>query len=266
MSPQYRGRWRREWLEAPPSPIDRSTEVTWLQASRLYCDLRIPAGRPDFSQRRTLADCTDAELAWLATQQGFAGHLEVAHDLCYWHRHFDFQAPTGLPDAGRMNWTAARVFETGLFAQYEESWIQMDTSADDLYAAKLYVCASSPTARAVRQGMLVVVGNTFMFALERAIDPAKERVTLESAFRDGTREALLQALDCEISLGERVGDGAPWQIRHSTLPFLEGEALFHPEDLRCTGLIPPHPRRVSLRDAVCHWQVDECGPAFRWEG
>ena len=40
-------------------------------------DIRIPAGRPDFSGVQRLEDCSDAQLAWLATQQGFAGVTTV---------------------------------------------------------------------------------------------------------------------------------------------------------------------------------------------
>jgi hypothetical protein len=264
MTVRYRGHWQRQWLLAPPAAPDHSTEVHWLQTSRLYCDLRIPAGRPDFSQRAALADCTDQELAWLTTQQGFAGHLEVADELYYWHRHFDFQPVTELPDAGYMHWSDDEVFETGVFADYQEGWAVADANAVDRYAAKLFVRVDSPGRRALRQGVLVVIGDTFMFALERATPPARLAALLVAAFEDGERAARVQMLDCEISFGTRAQGSCPWQVLRSTLPFLEGHPLFAPETLPRTALIPPRPARATLQGASCHWLVDEATPAFQW--
>lgn len=257
----YRGRWQRTWIAWPGQARDASTTVTWLQASRLYCDLRQPAGRPDFSARASLAECTSEELRWLARQEGFAGHLEVAGDLCIWHRHLDFQWPSGIPDVGRIAAQADGLIETGVFVPYTEHWVRAPQPCDAaapaaVFAAKLSVHDARPGHRPWRQGMLVVVGDTFMFALERTLTPARLRALAAQPFEELDDASLRDCLDCEISLGTRAGE-SPWQVVRSTLPFLEGRPLFAAEALARTTLGPPCPDRASLRHADCHWIVDE---------
>jgi hypothetical protein len=254
----FRGCWRREWIAWPGQARDAATAVTWLQAGRLYCDLRQPAARPDFSGRTSLADCAPDELRWLARQEGFAGHLEVAGDLCIWHRHLDFQWPTGIPDVGRMEAQANGYIETGVFAPYTESW-RAESSPGPVsgsFAAKLSVRDTTPGLRPWRQGILIVVGAVFMFALERALTPARQQALAAQPIAELDDAALREALDCEISFGIHASD-APWQVQRSTLPFLEGRPLFSREAPACTTMGLPRPDRASLRLSFCHWIVDE---------
>jgi len=255
------GRWTRDWIRVPPAPPDASTTVIWLQAARLYCDLRVPPARPAFDGCTRLADCGERELDWLASQEAFAGHLEVAGDLCVWHRHVDFRPPGPLPDAGVMRFADGHVLESGVFAAYEERW-RPAPAPGPVFAAKLFVRGG---ARAVRQGVLVVRGDCFMFALERDVAPQEERALLAAAFVERSRAARLRALECEISRGSRARGALPWEVQCSTLPYLEGRPLFAASGAR-TGLIPPCPDRASLRDARCDWAIDEASPDFAWHG
>jgi hypothetical protein len=60
--------------------IDAPIHVRWLQtqccgsavSSSFYADLRIAADRPDFAGVCSLAECNDAQLAWLCTQKRLA--------------------------------------------------------------------------------------------------------------------------------------------------------------------------------------------------
>lgn len=259
MLPTLQGRWTRDWIRVPPAPPDASTTVTWLQAARLYCDLRVPPGRPAFDGCTCLADCGERDLDWLASQEAFAGHLETAADLCVWHRHVDFRPPGPLPDAGVLRDVGDCVLETGVFAAYEECW-RCTPTPGPAFAAKLFVRGG---LRPVRHGVLVVLGAWFAFGLERDLAPQEAPGLFAAAFDDGSRAARLRVLDCEISLGARAGGAVPWEMQHSTLPYLEGRALFASPGAR-TGLIPPTPDRASLRNARCDWRIDQASPDFTW--
>ena len=67
------GLWTRSLIAWPDGRRDTSTQVRWLQGPGFYADLRQPDVAPDFSGVRCLADVTDTQLSWIATQEAFAG-------------------------------------------------------------------------------------------------------------------------------------------------------------------------------------------------
>ena len=79
------GVWsRRELFEPLGSRIDAPIHVRWLQtncgsavASSFYADVRIAADRPDFAGVHSLAECSDAQLAWLSTQKRWAASMQL---------------------------------------------------------------------------------------------------------------------------------------------------------------------------------------------
>ena len=259
----WQGRWERLSLSVDDGPTDTSTRVVWLQTALLYGDLRIPADRPTFDGCRSLLEMDDHALHWLATQQGFAGHLESTGDICFWHRHIDFRPPSYLPDAGRMRTAGDRVVETGLFQSYTEVWRRSGPAVDDVLAAKLLVEGGAGEA-ALRQGFLLAQGDSFMFALERRTPPERRAALWEGAFVRHERAALLEALDFEISLGTRRNGSVPWAVTLSTLPFVEGRSLMTLAALAdgqagYTGI-----DRGILRHRRHHWLELERGAGFRW--
>ncbi|MEB0135053.1 hypothetical protein QN362_06900 [Actimicrobium sp. CCC2.4] len=225
---RYRGVWQRSLLVAP-GVHDTTTTVLWMQTGRWHADLRIAAGRPDFSGVVSLDDCSADQLAWLATQQGFAGITEVVttsgDEVCAWHRLVDVQPPGLTADAGVMEFTPACLIETGVHGPYIEHWIALPQSQGE---GAVYRCGGDQD----RLQLLLVAGNYVMRVCDR-----------RSAWPEGvaagtTLTQLLPALplpqqrsllDIEISFGIRV-DGE-WQIRHSSLPWLEGlQVTFGVED------------------------------------
>ncbi len=211
------GLWTRSLLVQPDGSRDETTAVTWAQGPSLYIDLRRPAGRPDFTHVRALADLTAADCAWLATQQGFAGVLRQEGGFFEWVREIDFQPPAG-PDSGRLFWQGEVMVETGRYADYLEHW-HRDERLPRLPcgAARLRDPADGKAA------LLVRVGDVFMLARARAAD-LRSATTLAEAVAGAASLAAAQALlDCEISFG-RV-EGGLWRIARSTLPFREGEVL-----------------------------------------
>ena len=221
--PAWVGCWRRRSLTLPGQPVDRTTDVTWLQASRLFVDLRIPAGRPDFSACKSLDDCTSEQLRWLATQQGFAGHLEVYGDVYRWHRHLDLQPAQSVPDAGRMTQCRDGWTEIGIFTDYAEEWAHV-AHRGGVCAATKFIFASGASARPWREGIVVVVDDVFMLAIERSLAP-DYATRLSEAFEQHDSTALREVLDGEISYGRYDRARGCAMITRSSLPFREGLRL-----------------------------------------
>ena len=217
----YLGVWQRSLLETPAAR-DTTSRVLWLQTPRWHADLRIPAGRPDFTGVRSLAECDDTQLAWLATQQGFCGVTQVDGDDCTWHRQLDFQPACGSRDIGRMVFDGERVIETGVDTDYLEIWQRLPQSHGGTAELELVVEQGELPSR---PAWLFVAGDCFMFVRGRA-HPLPKAIDLTSLIAQArpSRAQLLDWLNVEISFGHRSG-AAPWRIEHSTLPFREGMSV-----------------------------------------
>jgi len=210
--PRFRGVWRRSLLRTPESS-DTDTTVRWLQTSRWHADIRVPAGRPDFSGVSSLAACSPAQLQWLTTQQGFAGvtRVDPQNDDTGWLRLVDFQPPAALPDEGHAAFRDGMLVETGIHADYLEHWHRVP-GCDDGFAVFRQCDGGRPA-------WLMVAGHCVIHVRPRvtAFDEQGWSAGL------GQLDALRMQLDFEISFGERALQG--WVIRHSTLPWREGRSL-----------------------------------------
>jgi hypothetical protein len=227
----YLGVWRRTLLETP-TLRDECSRVWWLQTPRWHADLRIPAGRPDFSGISCLAECDDAQLAWLATQQGFCGVTQVDGDHCTWHRLTDFQPANGSRDIGHMTFAGERVIETGVEAAYLENWERLPQSRGGTAALELLVEGGELPPH---PSWLLVAGDCFIYVRGRAhpLPSAADLPSLIARTRP-TREQLHDWLNVEISFGHRNGP-TPWRIEHSTLPFREGQPVSRPGAIQRRG-------------------------------
>ncbi len=205
----FRGVWRRSLLRAPGIADDTTTTVFWMQASRWHADIRIPAGRPDFSGVSSLDECNDAQLAWLATQQGFAGvtTVDTATYATQWLRQVDFQPPSPLPDAGHAKFERGMLVETGIHADYTEHW-HREPDTDAGFSVFHRLDDGVPA-------LLLTAGIKIMFV--------RARSTAFGVEGWGSGDSLRRQLDVEISFGERNADG--WKIQCSTLPWREGRRV-----------------------------------------
>ncbi|MGI9302412.1 MAG: hypothetical protein ACR2RB_06865 [Gammaproteobacteria bacterium] len=255
------GAWRRVSIREGRRKPDTTTRVYWLQTSRYYADIRIRAGRPDYTGRTCLADCTLRQLRWLATQQGFAGSLDVDGVICTWHRDIDYQPSPPVPDSGRMEQHGNEFLEYGIYADYVERWRRLAP----LDGQRLALSTTIGTGRQRHKAWLIAVGDHFIFARQRASDlPGAPSLSRAARNKDLSREALTAMLDFEISFGVRRAGRGPWQIRLSTLPFREGESLF------ATSARPtPQGNKVRLEvpavgSRTRTWAVHEWTKNFRW--
>ncbi len=222
----YWGVWQRTLL-ATSDCLDTSSQVYWLQTSSWHGDIRIPTNRPDFTNIRTLADCTLEQLTWLAKQQGFVGITAVMGDQCEWKRVIDFQPPSGIRDIGRMRFEYPDILlETGVEVAYSERWERLtDNQRERCYALQLldHGDPAEPTS------YVLVSGNYFIYSRNRPERLAQEPFKLSDQLQRVPQVMLVQLLDFEISFGLIQGAACPWQITLSTLPWREGHSPFEKE-------------------------------------
>ena len=241
--PRYVGLWRRERLSRPDGWRDVTTEVYWLQTRSLFVDLRIPQPRPDFRGYAGLEELPPELAAWLPRQQGFAGVLTVDDDVCHWHRELDYQPPGETEDIGRADFINEELMlESGVLADYTEVWRKFVLGGAGILAMR---AEKTPGGRS---GILVAVGDYFMYALDRTC-----ALSAEYAYADWTAAEL----DCEIGFG-RVRAGMPWRIERCSLPFREGGKLLDGFDVRPEqgGWWEP-PADCVLAKAGPRWRVLE---------
>ena len=249
------GLWRRLSVTTPVG-TDTTTEVYWLQTSSAYVDLRIPAGRPDFSGCRDYEDLNAEQLAWLATQQGFAGRLAVEEDVGSWHRDLDFQPPSPVADVGRFQFHERGMTETGVLQDYSEEWVRETSSSADRLALKLWHEHGPGGILPKRAGYIVVVGEHFMYARGRLVHLPRGTTLLglfdDQVERADRRHALL---DCIIDYGRRSEDGQ-WRILRSNHPWREGHCLLQ-SDLGILGTRNGMLHTHSAAGIECQWEILE---------
>jgi hypothetical protein len=190
------GMWRRSLLIQADGVHDSTSQVRWLQAQRLFVDLRQGADLPDFLQLRCLNDLSFAQCTQLARQEGFAGRLGFDGDCFEWLRLIDFQPPSRRADAGRLWWEDDLLIETGRDVAYVEHWLRDPTIVTRPLAALRLRDVEAGVA-----GLVVQVGTVFMFARDRQVSlPAG--ASLGECIGGATCLADARAmLDCEITLG-----------------------------------------------------------------
>lgn len=247
----YLGAWRRRLLETPVSRDERS-HVFWLQTPHWHADLRIPDGRPDFSGISRISQCDDAQLAWLARQQGFYGLTQVDGDICTWHRQMDFQPANGSRDIGRMALDGDRLTETGVEVDYLEKWERLPHSRGGTAALELVWEAGRQPARPT---WLLVAGDCFMYLRGRTHPlPRATDLSRLIARTQPTRAQILDWLDVEISFGYRKGP-SPWRIGHSTLPFREATYFSRPGAIQRLGYQIAVEGRNERRWKILDWSL-----------
>lgn len=218
--PWFVGSWRREWIRRGDAPAGETRIVRDVQTPSVFGSVRIPLARPPFSGARSLSDLSDAELATLVDQDGFAGAARCTGDVVTWKHEIDYQPPCG-DDVGRLVRVGpSRVVEHALDGAYVEHWWSLGRGDGRLLAVR--VLGADGGVRRI----LSVVGDHFVYARARPepLPPAPSLAALVAATRPD-RATLLRQLDCEISWGFVRGGVRPWEIRHSTLPWVEGTPL-----------------------------------------
>jgi hypothetical protein len=212
------GLWQRSLIAWPDGRRDVTTEVRWLQGLCAYADLRRPSPIADFSHVHSRTDLSPDDCAWLARQQGFAGHFQFDGRHFEWARWIDIQPTAVHADAGTLEWDGQVLVERGRDVEYIEHW-HRDALAAIEPAAAVVLCEKTVGTRA----QLLRVGESFMFARDRAVPLPGHRTLGECVAAAGTVQQARALVDCEISFGIVTPDG--FRITASSLPYRIGDVL-----------------------------------------
>jgi hypothetical protein len=210
--PAYVGLWKRvsyvdEWM------TDERTARMWLQTPHWHADLGIAADRPDFGGVHSIAQCSDAQLAWLCNGQGFFGVTRVSGDFCFWDRLWDFQL-RDTPDIGQIQLDGDVLHEGGVFRHYREVW---NRQAFTRPARELAFDAYRPGMPDI---VLLACGGYFMYLRDRFLGAAPAcRTRRQIAAGTASRSEMEAFADFDMSFGHY--DDTCWTIDASTLPWRE---------------------------------------------
>ena len=221
------GCWTRAWIQFADGSIDDSSRVVWLQAPSAMVDVRIPADRPDLSNRGGLHECSFDDLRVIARSDASSGYTEcgpVSLDddgrrtaTACWHTRghgVNFQPVSAFPEPGLMSWSddGTVMIERAPSGAYVERWELVPGSRDQLGVT------------AVGDHTLYRAGDVAVLVRDRTVAiprPARLPDLLDEHEQD--RSMVEALLDCEFSVARR--DGSTWSITASTLPWREGEVL-----------------------------------------
>ena len=208
-----RGLWRRTIYRRADQVLDLSTEVHWLQGPRYFADIRQPAQQISFADVGCLRDLDDAQLSWLASQEAFAGTLQLDGALAWWQRSIDIHPQGPLEDRARLSQTGDVLDEYGTESPYYERWERGKAFSGPHWGLHL---ASDTDGR---RGFLVRAADKMMFSRARGASLPPGRTLTEALAALSSLEERQNLLDVEVSLGSVAANGREWMIERSTLPF-----------------------------------------------
>lgn len=213
------GRWTRSLLVRYDGTRDAAATVTWLQASGLYVDLRLPVQAPSLSSS-SLGDLDRHGLTELAATEGFAGRLVADGGWARWHRLVDLQPPASTPDEASLEAEQGApdtVVETGRDGTYVEHWQREARPAAPVAGVILRERATGALA------VLVRVGSDVGWARGRAVSLPRGVSLVDLVASAGTDAAARALLDTEVALGRVDPGGAV--LERSSLPWRTGAWL-----------------------------------------
>ncbi len=205
---------------------DTETRVVWIQSGDLTGDIRIPAGRPDLSGRRNLADCSREQLAALAEAEGGVADTRFRRGRMSWDNWVSFQPYNKWPEPGDLRRVGGCLMEFAPSGAYVEDWRFQPGSEGLRVGLRLVSETGEDGVARPRDGGLVVAGEHVIQVLGRrralhTSEPAAQQI------RAATDLAAVVAdvFDCEASYLRRVPDRHHCRVVLSTEVVQEGEVL-----------------------------------------
>ena len=261
--PVFAGGWQRD--------TDRETEAFNLQTPSFFIDMRFPVDRPTkrLCSRGQLSDCNSEDLKLLSRQHCFAGYslpsvgksggLDADKPHFTRHHFIDWNYHPSFPRPRPNKWWVLMSPDKNHFKEYSfardkrnvpvyfEQWTRRP---DDNQGAKFLAArreTECPLVAAAqgrvpeRDALLVIVGNHFALAIDRAqpppafaglVGPAGSPL-VDQSLEQGNLKDCAAYLDLEGSYGlvrqhtnAEDGKGAPaFIIAKSTHPWREGRLL-----------------------------------------
>jgi hypothetical protein len=208
---------------------DRDPSIAiWIQTESQYFDLRIRHDRPLLQQLRSLAEYKHEDLLQLTKQSGDTGSCSINNDVAIWSSfgdRFGFYCNDVaiFPDDGRLEPRGEIIYEYDTPKsdfRYEEAWVQQP--GDEGLIAHLTLCEEGNPA--CELATLVLTGR-YAGYVERVTSQDESTLETQVAAAGNDLEKIRNILNCEASYAIAPHAAAPYVIRHSTLPFREGEVL-----------------------------------------
>ena len=245
----------REYIILNHGEKDPSIAI-WLQTESQYFDMRIPHDRPDFEGRNSLEDFSAEELMQLARQSGDTGICSIEDNVATWNSwgdRFGFSCDDMaiFPDDGRLELKGNVIFEYETAKSpvpYEEAWVQQPNANGLIAHLTLRADLQPDEIHAV----LLVVGRYAAYIEKSTSD---NLLSLETQLKGAAEnvERMRAILDCEASYAISSGDGAPYTVRHSNLPFREGAEMDVPQ---MSPSILENTRSLPSKRESATWQVE----------
>ncbi len=200
-----RGVWRRTFGRYPGRD-DKMTEVIWIQTPTLYADIRVAA--PDDPSPE-------------ARDEGFAGWLDVADQVCTWHRPVDLHPRPEGGDQGAMYLDNDVMIEVGLLANYMEEYQRIDPATRCFAASRGTFTTSDGKVRFAPDGPVEILVSAGPHVIHARRDGA-------SGLRYGRFDGPDHAVRFDRCVGDNAvlaGGGGPWTVWTNELDDEMGEYL-----------------------------------------
>jgi hypothetical protein len=178
--PDVQGAWRRDGRRLDGGAWAEVSDVLWLQAGRLFCDLRTALPR-------------QAPTEGLDLPQAFAGSIEVGGgDITFHHDLDSLRRDPAHPDVSTVHRVGETMYERG--PGFEERWVLASLPGDPVAVAESRAGAAV-VARIVRVGGLAVAvwggrmpggagfSNSHGWGPERASSGVPDQPAVEEAAR-----------------------------------------------------------------------------------
>ena len=178
------GVWKRVVLVDGTGAEDRESDVYWIQASRLFADIR--------RHRRLtalVAGLTEEDLPFV---DAFTGRLRQARDMFHWDAALRSREHQGPPDEGRLTWAGADLHEYGVHMEYFEQWTRVAEATADSFAVLLEDADHTRSAYVLSIGPYVFYGRVGL-ADRHANGGADVEFSLFEASPEGCRVVLTTA-------------------------------------------------------------------------
>lgn len=207
-----RGVWQRDSVRTDGSE-SRALFVVWIQTPTLYADIRAPrAGNPE-----------DAG----ATEEGFAGWLDVDGQICRWKRPIDLHPGPEDADQGAMFVDGMTMYETGVLGNYFEEYRRVDAAQQCFAASRGQFEVLDGSVKFASDGPLEILVAAGPHVIHARRDGA-------SALRYGRHEQGRAGVTFEYAVGQTsllsagVGEWTVWTDDAQNREMLLGAASIEP--------------------------------------
>lgn len=186
------GVWRRAFGRYPGRE-DTTTKVFWIQTPTLYADIRVAAtGDPSPHAR----------------DEGFAGWLDVADQVCIWHRPVDLHPRPEGGDKGAMFLDNDVMIEVGLLANYMEEYHRIDPATSCFAASRGDFTTTGGKVRFAPEGPVEILVSAGPHVIHARRDGA-------GALRYGRLDAQTGTVTLDLAVGDPsvfAASESPWTV------------------------------------------------------